>query len=328
MTAVRIDALRAGVAAFLIVLSAGMANAQNFPSKPVKLVVATTAAGLTDTVTRAIAQDLGKLWGQPAIVENKPGGATIVAATYVARSPADGYTVLMANDATLSSNQYLFSKLPYDPVKDFAPVIMVYEAISILVARPGLPAKNLQEMLALAKAKPDDLTYASFGAGSKTHLDTEALLFATGTKLRHIPYKGIAEVLTALVAGQIDVALSAIPPALPYLRSGQIKPIAIAGPKRFPLLADMPTFAEGGVPGVESRSWFGFIVPAATPRPVIDKLAADVSRVITQQEFLDKRITGVGLGLINQGPDAFAEFLKRDRADYAERVKRVGVRLD
>lgn len=304
------------------------AHAQVFPSRPVKLVVATTAAGLTDTVTRAIAQELSKSWPQPALVENKPGGSTIVAASYVAKSPADGHTVLMANDSTLSSNQYLFSKLPYDPVKDFVPVIMVYEAISMMVARPGFSAKSLQELVAMAKAKPDEITYASFGAGSKTHLDTEALLFATGTRMRHIPYKGVAEVLTALVAGQIDVGLTAIPPALPYLKSGQVRPIALAGPKRFPLLPDVPTFAEGGVPGVESRAWFGFVVPAGTPRPVIDRLAADVSKVITQPEFLERRITGVGLGLLNTGPDEFAEFLKRDRADYAARVKHVGVKLD
>ena len=314
---------------FLVMaLGSGAAGAQAYPNRTVKLVVATTAAGLTDTVTRAIAQDLTKLWGQPTIVENRPGASTIVAAAYVAKAPADGYTILMANDPTLSSNQYLYNKLPYDPVKDFAPVINVYEAISMLVARNGFGAKTLQELIAMARAKPDDITYASFGPGSKTHLDTEALAFATGIRLRHIPYKGVAEVLTALVAGQIDVALSAIPPALPYLRSGLIRAIAIDGPKRFPLLPDVPTFAESGVPNVESRSWFGFVVPAGTPRPVIDKIAVDGSRVITQPEFLEKRITGVGLGLLNQGPDEFAEFLKKDRADYAARVQHAGVKLD
>ncbi len=229
---------------FLVMaLGSGAAGAQAYPNRTVKLVVATTAAGLTDTVTRAIAQDLTKLWGQPTIVENRPGASTIVAAAYVAKAPADGYTILMANDPTLSSNQYLYNKLPYDPVKDFAPVINVYEAISMLVARNGFGAKTLQELIAMARAKPDDITYASFGPGSKTHLDTEALAFATGIRLRHIPYKGVAEVLTALVAGQIDVALSAIPPALSYLRSGLIKAIAIGGPKRFRQLPDGPTFA-------------------------------------------------------------------------------------
>jgi len=312
----------------VMAMGSGAAVAQAYPSKTVRLVVATTAAGLTDTVTRAIAQNLTKLWGQPVIVENRPGASTIVAAAYVAKAPADGYTILMANDPTLSSNQYLYSKLPYDPVKDFAPVINVYEAISMIVARNGFGARTLPELIAMARAKPDDITYASFGPGSKTHLDTEALAFATGTRLRHIPYKGVAEVLTALVAAQIDVALSAIPPTLPYLRSGQIKAIAIGGPNRFPLLPDVPTFAEAGIPNVESRSWFGFVVPAGTPRPVIDKIAADVSRVITQPEFLEQRITGVGLRLLNQGPDEFAEFLKRDRADYEARVNRVGVKLD
>jgi len=310
-----------------LALTTGIAQSQSFPARPVKLIVATTAGGLTDTITRAIAAELTKAWGQPALVENRPGASTIVAAAYTAKAPADGYTILMANDPTLSSNQYLYSKLPYDPVKDFAPVINVYEAITLLAVKADYPAKTLQQFISMAKAKPGAINYASFGPGSKTHLDTEALAQQTGVKLTHIPYRGIAEVLTALVGGQIEVAFSGIPPIIPYIRGGQLRALAIAGPTRFAGLPEVPTFAEAGV-NFESRSWFGLVVPAATPRPVIDKIAADVSKIIVRPDFTEKYITSVGLSVLNQGPEQFAKFLESDRADYAKRVKLVNVKLD
>ncbi len=310
-----------------LALTTGIAQSQSFPARPVKLIVATTAGGLTDTITRAIAAELTRAWGQPALVENRPGASTIVAAAYTAKAPADGYTILMANDPTLSSNQYLYSKLPYDPVKDFAPVINVYEAITLLAVKADYPAKTLQQFISMAKAKPGAINYASFGPGSKTHLDTEALAQQTGVKLTHIPYRGIAEVLTALVGGQIEVAFSGIPPIIPYIRGGQLRALAIAGPTRFAGLPEVPTFAEAGV-NFESRSWFGLVVPAATPRPVIDKIAADVSKIIVRPDFTEKYITSVGLSVLNQGPEQFAKFLESDRADYAKRVKLVNVKLD
>ncbi len=326
-TMIRFRALQA---AFFVALAAtaGIAQSQTFPAKPVKLIVGTTAGGLTDTVTRALAAELTKVWGQPALVENRPGASTIVAAAYAAKAPADGHTIMMANDPTLSSNQYLYSKLPYDPLRDFAPVINVYEAISLLAVKPDYPAKSLQQLIAMAKAKPGAINYASFGPGSKTHLDTEAFAQLSGIKLTHIPYKGIAEVLTALIGGQIEVGFSGIPPIIPYIRGGQLRALAVAGPTRFAALPDVPTFAEAGVPNFESRSWFGLVVPAATPRPVIDKIAADVSKVISRPDFTEKYITGVGLGLLNQGPEQFAKFLESDRADYAQRVRLVNVKLD
>jgi tripartite-type tricarboxylate transporter receptor subunit TctC len=328
MISIRFRRAMIALAVAAMAATAGTAQAQSFPSKPVKLVVGTTAGGLTDTVTRAMAAELTKIWGQPTLVENRPGASTIVAAAYAAKAPADGHTILMANDPTLSSNQYLYSKLPYDPVKDFAPVINVYEAISLFAVRADHPAKSLRQLIAIAKEKPGTINYASFGPGSKTHLDTEAFLQQTGIKMTHIPYKGISEVLTALVGGQIDVGFSGIAPVIPYIRSGQLRALALAGPTRFAGLPDVPTFAESGVPNFESRSWFGLVVPAATPRPVIDRIAADVSKVITRPEFTEKYLTGVGLNLLNQGPDQFAKFLESDRADYAQRVKLVNVKLD
>lgn len=312
----------------VVAMAADPAVAQSYPSKVVKIIVPFPAGGLTDVLARAIGQELTKTWGQQVVVENRPGANTIIAAEATAKSAADGYTMLMANDVTTSSNQYLYSKLPYDPVKDFAAVINIAETVEILVANPAFPAKTLPELIALAKAKPGVITYGSYGLGSKAHLDTEAVAIATGIKLNHVPYKGVADVVPALMGGQIDIGLVGIPPVISAVRSGKLRAIAYAGKARSPLFPDVPTFAEAGLFNIEARAWFGFVVPAATPRPVINKIAADVSRIITQPEFMEKFITGVGLNLLNQGPDQFAEFLKADRADYAVRVKNVNVKLD
>ncbi len=318
--------LCSGLLAVLVV--AAPVAAQNFPNKVVRIIVPFPAGGLTDVLARAIGQELTKAWGQQVVVENRPGANTIIAAEVTAKSAPDGYTILMANDVTTSSNQYLYSKLPYDPVKDFATVINIAETVEILVVNPAFPAKTLAELVALAKAKPGNVTYGSYGLGSKAHLDTEAVASATGMKLNHVPYKGVADVVPALMGGQIDIGLVGIPPVISAVKSGKLRAIAYAGKARSPLFPEVPTFAEAGLNGIEARAWFGFVVPAATPRPVIDKIAADVSRIIAQPEFSEKFITGVGLNLLNHGPDQFAEFLKADRADYAVRVKNVNVKLD
>jgi tripartite-type tricarboxylate transporter receptor subunit TctC len=310
----------------LVAFSTAGASAQSFPSKPVKIVVATTAGGQTDVYTRALATELSKVWGQPVIIENKPGASTIIGSIYVAQSPADGYTILVANDPTLSSNQYLHSKLGYDPVKDFAPVINMVETIQIMVAEPSFPAQTLSQLVAMAKAKPGVINYGTFGNGSKTHLDTEAFAQVAGIKLAHIPYKGVSDVMVALLGKQIDIALSGISAAQPHIRSGKLKALAIAGPTRSPLLPSVPTFAEAGVPGFESRSWFGLVVPTGTPRAVIDKIAQDTSTIINRPDFLEKHIIGNGYSLLNQGPDQYEAFLKKDRAEYAARIKNINLK--
>ncbi len=311
-----------------LALCAGAVSAQAYPTKTVRIIVPFPAGGLTDVLARGIAQELNKVWSQQVIIENRPGANTIIGAEATLKSAPDGHTILMANDPTLSANQYLYSKLSYDPVKDFAPVINLVESINVLVVNMSFPAKTLPELIAMAKAKPGQVTYGTFGPGSATHLDTEAMASIVGIKLNHVPYKGIAEVLPAVMGGQIDFAMSGIPPSLPLIRSGKLRVLAVPGRERMPLLPDVPTFAEGGVPNFNSRSWFAFAVPAATPRPVIDKIAMDVSRIISRPDFSQRFITGVGLVLVNQGPDQFAEFLKSDRENYAVRVKNINVKLD
>ena len=316
----------------LVVLSifsfaAHAAQAQSYPTRPVRIIVPYSAGGLVDTVARGIASDLSKAWGQPVVVENRPGAGTTIGTDAAAKSAPDGYTILMADNAGLSSSQFLFSKLPYNPARDFTPVINIVASITVLVGAPSLQANTLREFMAAAQAKPGQLTYGTFGVGSATHMTTEEFSALAGIKLNHIPYKGIAEVVPAVMGGQIDVALSAVSPVLNLIRAGKLKALAYAGSNRSQVLPDVPTFAELGLP-FETWTWFGFVVPAGTSRAIVDKIAADTGRIIMTSEFDKKFATGVGLELINQGPDQFADFLKKDRAIWADRVRRVNVKLD
>ena len=308
---------------------AATAPAETFPSKPVKIVVSYPPGGPVDLMARPLAAGLQDEWGgTTVIVENKPGANAIIGSDYVAKQHGDGYTLLFANDPSLSSNQYLFSKLPYDPVKDLVPVAMIASTTLILTVKSALPVNNMQELLELAKRKPGEVSYGSFGAGSVTHLDTEAFATAAGVKLLHVPYKGTADVVQAQMAGQLDMAFGAIGPVLPLIKSGKLRPIAVASLQRQSLVPDVPTVSESGIPGFEARSWFGIAAPAGTPRPVIEKIAADVRKVVSQPEYRKKYILDQGLDVFDLGPDQFAEYLVKDRAKYAQRVKNANVRLD
>jgi tripartite-type tricarboxylate transporter receptor subunit TctC len=313
--------------AALILTIATTVGAQTFPSKPVKLIVPYPAGGLTDVLARGLAAEIVKVWGQTLIVENRPGASQMIGAEALAKSPPDGYTLAMLDKTPLAINPYLFSKIPYDPVKDFAPVINVVQTSQVLVAHPALPASNIAQLVELAKSNPGGINYGTFGAGSITHLDSEAFAAAAGIKLTHIPYKGIAEVLPAVASGQIQIALSGIPPMLPLARQGRIKVLGAMTAQRVPLFPDVPTFAEQGYPLVSS-SWFALFAPAGTPRPIIDKIAADVGRILSQRDFDERFVTGVGLEMLNQGPDQLAATVAADRVKYQAYVKAVNVKLD
>jgi len=309
------------------ILMPGAVLAQVFPDKPVKIIVPFTAGGLVDVLARGVGERLSAGWGQPVVVENRPGANTIIAAEATARSPANGYTILMANDPTLSVNQYLYGKLPYDPVKDLVPVVNIAATAGILLVRPSL-AGSVKELIELARSRPGQMTYGSYGVGSKAHLDAEEFARLAGVKFNHIPYKGVAEILVAVAAGQVDMVFSGIPPAVQLVNSGKLRALAVSAPARSTVLPTVPTFAEAGVPGYESKSWMGLVVPNGTPQPVIDKIAQDVQRIIVRPDFQEKYITGVGLELVNQNPTQFAEFLKGDRSAYAKQVKAIGAKLD
>ena len=311
----------------VLLVMAWAAHAQSWPTKPVRLIVPYPAGGLTDVLARGIAAEVVKLWGHPLLVENRPGASQMIGAEAIAKSAPDGYTIGMMDKTPLAINPWLFSKLPYDPAKDFAPIINMVQTSQVLVAHPGLAASTVKELVELAKAKPGSINYGTFGAGSITHLDSEAFAAAAGVKLTHIPYKGIAEVLPAVASGQIQIALSGIPPMLPLARQGRVKVLGAMTPQRVAVLPEVPTFTEQGYPLVSS-SWFALFAAAGTPRPLIEKIAADIGRIISQKDFDQRFITGVGLEMLNHGPDQLAATVASDRQKYQVYVKNVGVKLD
>ena len=312
----------------LLSTAAHAQSSANYPSKPVKIIVPFPPGGLADNLARGLSQELSREWGQQVVVENRAGANTIIAAQATLAAGGDGYTLMLANDPTISSNQYLYTKLPYDPVKDFVPVINVAETLEVMVVGPAFKGNTLNDLIAAAKAKPDEVAYGTYGLGSKAHIDAEAFSKLAGIKTLHVPYKGVADVMPALLSDQVQFAITGVPPAIPLVRSGQLRAIAIASPKRSASLPEVPTFSEVGLQGFNASAWFGLIAPAATPRAVVEKIAADVSKVIVRPDFQQKYISGVGLELLNQGPAQFADFLRKDRAAYAAHIKELNVKLD
>lgn len=303
-------------------------QAQSYPSKPVRIIVAYPPGGGIDVLARQIAERLTQQWGQPVIVENRPGGSTIPAAEFVARAPADGHTILMTTDSTFSINPHLFAKLPYDPVKDFQPVTMLILLQQLLVAQPAFPANSLQEMIALAKAKPGTLNYASYGSGSQPHLAGEMLKNKANIDVVHVPYKGISLAVPAVMAGEVQMTFSGIASSLPLLKAGKLKALAIGGTKRSPLLPDVPTFAELGYPEVETHAWFGFFVPAGTPREIVSRIHRDTVDFVTQPQFRDQQIIAKGYDLVASSPDEFAAYIRSDSASRGRAVKISGARAE
>jgi tripartite-type tricarboxylate transporter receptor subunit TctC len=312
------------IALALMLCAATGALAQQYPVKPVRMIVPVSAGGLKDVLVRAVSAELSKMWGQPVVVENRLGAAHIVATEHVAKSAPDGYTIL-ATDKPWTANPFLYARLPYDGLKSMVGVVNMAQVTEILLASPHLPATNLKELLAHARANPGKLNYGSFGKGSVTHIDAESLATAANVKFTHIPYKGIADVLPALMSGEIHIAFSAVPPALPLVKQGRIRAIAYGASQRSPVLPDVPTFKEAGLP-FESWSWNGLMAPAGTPRPVIEKIAADVGRVLQMPDIRAKYYDSVGMEMLYMGPAQFEEFLKADRASFAEIVKVIGLK--
>jgi tripartite-type tricarboxylate transporter receptor subunit TctC len=305
------------------------AAAQVFPSRTVRVVVQVPPGGLQDQLARAIAQDLGKLWNQPVIVENRPGAGGIPAAEFVARSPGDGYTVLQTDNISFLTNEFLrTAKLPYDLEKDFLPVSVLVSAKNIVVGSPGLAASSMQGVVALAKAKPGALNYGSFGIGSIVHIDTEALAKDAGVAFNHVPYKGGAPLVQAVLANEVDFAMMGMTAAIPLIRQGRIKAIAYGGLQRSALFPDLPTLSESGFKGFDSGAWFCWLVPAGTPKAVVDRIAVDAGRVISAAEFREKYIAGAGHELVNAHGAKLWEMLAADRVVFAARVKPLNLKLD
>jgi tripartite-type tricarboxylate transporter receptor subunit TctC len=313
------------VALFAAALPAG---AQEWPAKPVRIVVAYPPGGGIDILGRQIADKLTAAWKQPVIVENRPGANTIVATDAVAKSAPDGYTVLLTSDATFSINPHLYAKLPFDTQKDFIPVTMLVLLQQLLVANPSLPANSLQELVKISKERPGSINYASYGSGSQPHLSGEMLKYKAGIDLVHVPYKGISLAVPAVMAGEVQLTFAGIASSMAPLKSGRIKALAIGGAKRSPLLPDVPTFAELGYPEVETHAWFGLFLPAGSPKEAVSRIYADTKRILDEPEFRQKQLVDKGYEVVGSAPDAFARFIETDRANRGRAVKISGAKAE
>jgi tripartite-type tricarboxylate transporter receptor subunit TctC len=302
--------------------------AHAWPTKPVRIVVAYPAGGGIDVMARQLAEKLQPAWGQPVVVENKPGANTIVATDFVAKSAADGHTILMTTDATFSINPHLYPKLPYDAQRDFMPVTMLVLLHQFLVAHPSLPANTLAELISLAKQKPGSINYASYGSGSQPHLAGEMLKHRAGIDLVHVPYKGISLAVPAVIAGEVQLTFAGIATSMPQLKAGRIKPIAIGGTQRSPLLPQVPTFSELGYPEVETHAWFGLFLPAGSPKEALARIAADTKTILDQPDFRQKQLIDRGYEVVSSSPDEFVIYLKRDSESRARAVRISGAKAE
>ena len=309
-------------------LLACAAHAQGWPAKPVRIVVAYPPGGGIDVLGRQLAEKLTAAWGQPVVVDNRPGANTIIAADAVAKSPADGYTVLLTTDATFSINPHLYAKLPFDTQKDFIPVTMLVLLQQLLVANSSLPFNTLDDLIRAAKARPGSINYASYGSGSQPHLSGEMLKYKAGIDLVHVPYKGISLAVPAVMAGEVQLTFAGIATSMAPLKSGRIKALAIGGARRSPLLPEVPTFAELGYPEVETHAWFGLFVPAGSPREAVSRLYADTRRIVDDPEFRQKQLVEKGYEPVGSAPDEFAAYIARDRESRGRAVKISGAKAE
>jgi tripartite-type tricarboxylate transporter receptor subunit TctC len=317
----------ASITVGLIGVFAVSAHGQGYPAKPVRFIVPIGPGGATDILTRALGQRLAVQWGQQVLVENRPGGGSNVGFEAAAKAPADGYTLLMAQPP-FAINVSLYKKLPYDPLRDFSTVILTAKSTAALVVHPSVPARSVKEMIALAKARPGQLTYASSGNGTSTHLSGELFKSMAGIKIMHIPYKGAGPAINDLLGGHVDMAFVSLTSAIAQIKANRLRAIAIANVQRTPLMPELPTFIESGLKDFEVLGWYGVLTPAGTPREVIDKLNADITTALAHPELV-KTLTGFGLELIGPNtPEAFAEYLRAEIVKWAKVVKASGAKVD
>jgi tripartite-type tricarboxylate transporter receptor subunit TctC len=305
----------------------GQSMAQAYPDKPVRIIVPYPAGGTTDIIARVAAQQLSERLKQSFVVENKGGANGAIGSSEVARAPADGYTLLMGTASTHGINSAVYKSLPYDAVKDFAPVTIVASTPNIIAVHPSVPARNLQELMALAKAQPGKLNYGSTSLGGTPHMSAELLKMMAGIDMVHVPYKGAAPMLADLMGGQVQVGFDNLPSTISFARSGKVRAIAVTTAQRWPGEPDIPTVAESGVPGYEVSGWFGLLAPAGTPPAVLKTLQQAVAEAVRQPE-VNKQLLGLGAQPVANTPEAFAAVVQADVAKWREVVKKTGIKLD
>jgi tripartite-type tricarboxylate transporter receptor subunit TctC len=308
--------------ALLMLIAIGAAAA--YPDHPIRFVVPVAAGGGNDIVARLLAQKLTDAWGQSVVVDNRPGAATAIGAEIVAKAIPDGYTIMLTS-VSFAINAGMRKQLPFDPVRDFATITQVARVPQIMVVNPAVPAATLAEFIALAKAKPGQLNYASAGTGSSTHLAMELFMDMTGTKLNHVPYKGTAPGLTDVIAGHVQITFDAIPPTLPHVKSNRVRALAIGGTQRFPTLPDVPTLAEAGLPNYTFQSWFGIFAPARTPEAVVRTLNRELVRIIALPETR-KAFVELGIEPVGTSPEDFGKYLRAEIARWSDVMRAHNIR--
>ena len=306
---------------------ASAAAAAEYPAKPIRMLVGFAPGGGTDTTARVIAQPLSEALGQQVVVDNRAGAAGNIATDIASKSPPDGYTVLMGTIAALAINPSLYSKLPFDPVKDFEPVTLAVSSTNVLVVHPSLPVKSVKELIALAKAHPGKLTFGSSGIGGAGHLAGVLFDQLAGTKMVHVPYKGGAPAMIALVGGEVQLVFSTAETAVPQVKAGKIRALAVTIAKRTALLPDLPTIAEAGLPGYEANNWYGVLVPAKTPHAIVERLNREIVKILNSQPVKES-LFRQGLDASPSTPQEFGAYIKSEIAKWAKVVKASGAKAE
>jgi tripartite-type tricarboxylate transporter receptor subunit TctC len=311
----------------LFALTAVAARGDTFPSRPIRIVVPFAAGGATDLIARVVGQKLTESMGQAVVVENRPGASGMIGADLVAKAPPDGYTLLMASTAEIAINPSLYSKMSYDPQKDLAPITLAGVTPLILVVNPASPLHSVADIVKEAKAHPGTISFASAGNGSVQHLSGELVKVLTSTDMVHVPYKGAAPALTDVLSGQVTMFFSGMPPAMPHVKSGKLRALAVTTPKRSPAAPDVPTMAEAGVQGFDISNWFGLLAPAGTPPGILDKLHDEAVKAL-MQPTVKERLAEQGAEVVADSREHFGAFIKAEADKYAKLIKVSGAKAD
>ncbi len=301
--------------------------ASAYPSKPIRIIVTFTTGGATDTIARILGQKLAEAWAQQVIIDNRPGAGGALGTDLAAKAPADGYTLVLSSFGPMAIGPHVYSKLPYDPVKDLAPITLAATSWYFMVVNPSLPATTVKDFVALAKSKPGQLTFSSSGNASPTHLSGALFESAAGVSLTHVPYKGAAPAIAAVIGGEVNMAIESPPPIVPQVKAGKLRALGAARPDRSPLLPDVPTMKEAGLPGFEAGSWYGFHAPAGTPRPIIDKLHAALVKAMHTPDVRE-RFAAVGADTVANTPAQFGAFVEAELNRWGRVIKATGVKIE
>jgi tripartite-type tricarboxylate transporter receptor subunit TctC len=316
-------------AALALTFASALSHAQTaWPTRPVTMVVGFSAGGTTDIIARLLGQELSKLWGQPVVVDNRPGAGGNIAGRMVATAKPDGYTLFMGSNSPLAANNALYKPMPFDNLKDFTPITLVADVPNMLVVNPkAMPVSSVKEFLSLAKANPGKYFYASTGNGTASHLSAELLKVRSGIVVTHVPYKGATGLIDVLAGDSVHFMLATIPSVIQQVRSGKLRALAVTGAKRSPSAPDLPTIAESGFPGFEANAWFGLVGPAGIPREVVNKIQVDIARILNNKAMHDKFLAQ-GADPVGSTPEQFAAYMRSETTKWAEVIKLAGATIN